>query len=91
MFLVPVTEAWRDELHSLTEALNLFPKEKPKEIKQEERPRTTQYSADTGRIIPPPSRAMSRKGSRQGHRQPLFDHIVAEPDMESYVSVYRIS
>lgn len=56
------------------------------------RPRTV-YSADTGRIIPPPSRAMSRRASRHGSRQGQmgqqpFLHIAAEPDMESTVSVY---
>lgn len=93
--LVPVTEAWRDELKALTDALKEVEPEKPKEPKLPERPKT-QYSETTGRLIPPPSRAMSRassrqasrQGSRQGQRaldQRNFQHIVEDPDMETHV------
>lgn len=94
--LVPVTEAWRDELRFLTDALQEVQAEKPpKENKLPERPKT-QYSETTGRLIPPPSRAMSRGPSRQGSRlgsrsgqrdlyQRNFQHIAEDPDMESQV------
>lgn len=96
--LVPVTEAWRDELKSLTDALKEFEPEPPRmENKLPERPKT-QYSETTGRLIPPPSRAMSRgasrqasrQGSRQGGRDVLqrnFQHISEDPDMEAQVLV----
>ena len=53
-----------------------------------ERPKT-QYSETTGRLIPPPSRAMSRGPSRGASRQGRMgqlQHIAAEPDMEAVVS-----
>ncbi|XP_069125038.1 protein TBATA-like isoform X2 [Argopecten irradians] len=90
--MVPVTEAWRDELQQLTRILmGEEQQQKPKAPaipREPERPRTL-YSAETGRLIPPPSRAMSRgasrRASRQGAREPLLRHIAAEPDMESMV------
>ncbi|XP_045214235.2 protein TBATA-like isoform X2 [Mercenaria mercenaria] len=93
--LVPVTEAWRDELKALTDALQEAQPEQPKEPKLLERPKT-QYSETTGRLIPPPSRAMSRGSSRHGSRQGSragqrdmfqrnFQHITEDPDMESHV------
>jgi hypothetical protein len=90
LFSVPVTERWRDELKTLTEAIGLkeheISQQQPKEY---ERPRT-QYSEKTGRLIPPPSRAMSRglsRGqSRGGRPMPNLQHIAAEPDMEATVS-----
>lgn len=93
---MPVTEAWRDELKALTDALKEVEPEQPKEQKLPERPKT-QYSETTGRLIPPPSRAMSRASSRQGSRQGSragqrdlyqrnFQHIMEDPDMESHVS-----
>lgn len=89
--LVPVTEAWRDELKALTDALRDNQTEPPKQPKLQERPKT-QYSETTGRLIPPPSRAMSRGPSRQcshqGQRdlyQRNFQHIAENPDMESQV------
>lgn len=83
-FLVPVTEAWRDELRALTEAIGVSNNNLPKisdgrplkpttsdghrsrmaTVGEGGRPRTTQYSANTGRLIPPPSRAMSRQVGR---------------------------
>ena len=96
--LVPVTESWRDELKSLTDALKDVPQEPAMiEPRIPERPKT-QYSETTGRLIPPPSRAMSRgmsrqasrQGSRQGHNDVLqrnFQHIAEDPDMESQVNM----
>ncbi|XP_067671844.1 protein TBATA-like [Haliotis asinina] len=81
--MVPTNEAWRDELKEFTEQLNI-----PEERKRDpERPRTTQYSAETGRLIPPPSRMMSRGASRRGRPQfvPTMQHIAPEPDMENVV------
>ncbi|XP_052263262.1 protein TBATA-like isoform X2 [Dreissena polymorpha] len=96
--MVPVTETWRDELKALTDAIQQNASEqKPEENKLPERPKT-QYSETTGRLIPPPSRAMSRgpsrqasrQGSRQGGRdvfQRNFQHIAEDPDMEAQVMV----
>ncbi|XP_059140441.1 protein TBATA-like [Physella acuta] len=85
--LVPVTEAWRDELAEFTK--NLLLQEEPVKQKPEEekRPRTSVYSPDTGRLIPPPSRAMTRGGSRRGHQfvGGNFQHISADPDLENTV------
>lgn len=90
--MVPVTEQWRDELQQLTKAIGFGTDElapqKPQAPGVPERPKT-QYSETTGRIIPPPSRAMSRgkTGSRQG-RDKYFgtlQHIAPEPDMETMV------
>lgn len=87
-----MTEAWRDELAHLTKDLGFNVEEQQRQLPQreiiQERPKT-KYSAETGRLIPPPSRAMSRGASRQGSRHgriynPL-QHIAAEPDMESMV------
>ena len=84
---VPVTEAWRDELRALTEAVQHTKEQKAKAAEEEERRPKTQYSAETGRLIPPPSRAMSRGGSRGGNRgMGQFQHIMEEPDTESMVS-----
>ncbi|XP_041364894.1 protein TBATA-like [Gigantopelta aegis] len=84
--LVPVTESWRDELKAFTQQLQEEDADRRREEKPEERPRTTQYSTATGRLIPPPSRAMSRAGSRRGARpMNMFQHIAAEPDVENSV------
>jgi len=97
---VPVTEAWRDELKALTDAIKESKMEQAQqEPKLPERPKT-QYSETTGRLIPPPSRAMSRGPSRQGSRmgsrqggrdmyQRNFQHIAEDPDMETHVSWSR--
>ncbi|KAK7112442.1 protein TBATA-like isoform X2 [Littorina saxatilis] len=94
--LVPVTEAWRDELKRFADGLGDVPLTKdpardclPKA--EEERPKTTMYSQETGRLIPPPSRAMSRGNSRRGQRTPYYglggnlQHIAPAPDMENVV------
>nr|XP_054773711.1 uncharacterized protein LOC129281817 isoform X2 [Lytechinus pictus] len=84
--LIPVTDKWRDELRDITEQAGFG---LPKEIKQaqaEQPKRTSVYSADTGRLIPPPSRAMTRGASRQKHEQhDLMYHIAAEGSNESLV------
>ncbi|XP_025095180.1 protein TBATA-like isoform X1 [Pomacea canaliculata] len=93
--LVPVTETWRDELLRFTQALtngadltvaDVAAKDKKAD---DERPKTTVYSPETGRIIPPPSRALSRNGaSRRAQRDRFLgnlQHIAAEPDMENMV------
>ncbi|XP_022316133.2 protein TBATA-like isoform X1 [Crassostrea virginica] len=90
--MVPVTEQWRDELQQLTKAIGFGTDEmappKPQAPGVPERPKT-QYSETTGRIIPPPSRAMSRgkTGSRQGRDKyyGTLQHIAPEPDMETMV------
>ncbi|GFO23518.1 protein spatial [Plakobranchus ocellatus] len=115
--LVPVTEAWRDELKTFTRALGLGEEEQPGQVNsappndilqapprsprkdEETRPRSTMYSPETGRLIPPPSRAMSRGVSRRGARgaqiggpqQPWasgnLQHISTDPDLENMVLV----
>ncbi|KAL3876749.1 hypothetical protein ACJMK2_034545 [Sinanodonta woodiana] len=87
--LVPVTEAWRDELKKLTDGIQYEAQQlNVQEKKEPERPKT-QYSETTGRIIPPPSRALSRGRSRSGSRMEQrlgnFQHIATEPDMEAHV------
>ncbi|KAL8616967.1 hypothetical protein ACOMHN_041885 [Nucella lapillus] len=89
--LVPVTETWRDELQRFTEQLGdmTLTKDPAKDSlqKAEDRPRTV-YSQETGRLIPPPSRALSRGNSRRGQRLPInptLQHIVPAPDMENVV------
>ena len=89
LFSVPVTEAWRDELRALSEAAGLRGLHQHQPRRESDRPRTTQYSAETGRLIPPPSRAMSRQGSRAGRRDQFMNHlqhISEEPDSENMVS-----
>ena len=95
--LVPVTEQWRDELQQLTKAIGFGTDEmappKPQAPGVPERPKT-QYSETTGRIIPPPSRAMSRgkTGSRQGRDKyyGTLQHIAPEPDMETMVNTCNL-
>ena len=87
LYLVPETDAWRDELRALTEAIGINPEEKQKKPKMEQ-PRTAHYSQETGRLIPPPSRAMSRGNSRASRREQAFNqfsHIAEGPDVESMV------
>ena len=94
---VPVTETWRDELQNFTKALGLddMVADAKKEKEEEQRPRTTMYSAETGRIIPPPSRMASRGGSRRGRTVPAgfvggsLQHISADPDFENIVSNHK--
>ena len=96
-YLVPVTEAWRDELKALTDAIKDYQPEKPAPKAEPERPKT-QYSETTGRLIPPPSRAMSRGASRQASRQGsrggqrtalgALQHIMENPDIETVVSCH---
>lgn len=55
-------EPWRAELQELAKAAGLTSQaEEPKPV---ERKRTSQYSAATGRLIPPPTKGLSRSSSR---------------------------
>ncbi|XP_055874953.1 protein TBATA-like isoform X1 [Biomphalaria glabrata] len=96
--LVPVTEAWRDELAAFTKSLLQDNEALQKELsadqraEEDKRPRSTMYSPETGRLIPPPSRAMSRGASRRGRGNQQFvtgslQHISADPDLENIVMV----
>ncbi|XP_072051124.1 uncharacterized protein [Amphiura filiformis] len=83
--MIPMTDSWRDELRDLTERAGLgLPKEEPKEQPVK---RTSVYSADTGRLIPPPSRAMSRGFSRQKQRDIRggFMNLTSDQDHEVLV------
>lgn len=82
--LIPYTEAWRDELVSLVDKAGLGLPKDVKEFQREQPKRTSVYSAETGRLIPPPSRAMSRGSSRQRQREP-FLHIMPEQSNETLV------
>ncbi|XP_074519803.1 protein TBATA [Halichoeres trimaculatus] len=70
------SEAWKDELKDLA-AKVAFCSQAQKEKKEEEElvRRKTQYSADTGRIIPPSSRSYQRRSHPQRlmYPQPLHD------------------
>ncbi|CAL8302960.1 unnamed protein product [Lota lota] len=72
-------EAWREELKELAVKVSLASKAKNTPEKQpEDEParRKTQYSARTGRIIPPSAQAYQRRTSTQRqahHPQPLYD------------------
>ncbi|XP_062234577.1 protein TBATA [Platichthys flesus] len=63
------SEAWRDELKDLAAKVSLSPR--AQRDKREEPPeeefvrRKTQYSADTGRIIPPPTKSYQRRSGSQ--------------------------
>ncbi|XP_034426515.1 protein TBATA isoform X1 [Hippoglossus hippoglossus] len=63
------SEAWRDELKELAAKVSLSPQ--AQRDKREEPPeeefvrRKTQYSADTGRIMPPPTKSYQRRSHSQ--------------------------
>ncbi|XP_078387164.1 protein TBATA [Cetorhinus maximus] len=63
----PLSDAWREELREFTSKACLLTAEQPEEKKTEVR-RTTQYSAQTGRIIPNSTPAVSRQASRRFSR-----------------------
>lgn len=91
--LIPITDAWRDELSDFCCKAGLINPQQQQPVKVEKesaRKRRTQYSATTGRLIPPPSRASSRMSSRSTHSiasQPLLtaplNHISVYPDSET--------
>uniref|UniRef100_A0A8C3YKY4 Thymus, brain and testes associated n=1 Tax=Catagonus wagneri TaxID=51154 RepID=A0A8C3YKY4_9CETA len=66
------SETWKKELKDLASRVAIFTKEnelKSKEQKEEpQREQGAKYSAETGRLIPASSRAMTRRHSRQGLR-----------------------
>eukprot|EP00057_Strongylocentrotus_purpuratus_P032977 XP_789620.2 PREDICTED: protein TBATA isoform X2 [Strongylocentrotus purpuratus] len=84
--LIPVTDKWRDELRDITEQAGLGLPNEIKQAQAEQPKRTSVYSADTGRLIPPPSRAMTRGASRQKHHEhDLMYHIAVDGSNESLV------
>ena len=77
-------EPWRQELQDLAKSAGLTTEtqEQPKELP---RKRTSQYSAATGRLIPPPTKGLSRAGSRAKTAQFLNSvntpgDILGQPD-----------
>lgn len=75
-------ESWRTELQNFTNQLGInlshtVPSRRPQNCPTEERPRTgaNMYSSETGRLIPPPSRAMSRHGPRLSLKERLFNQM----------------
>ncbi|XP_030835664.1 protein TBATA isoform X2 [Strongylocentrotus purpuratus] len=84
--MIPVTDKWRDELRDITEQAGLGLPNEIKQAQAEQPKRTSVYSADTGRLIPPPSRAMTRGASRQKHHEhDLMYHIAVDGSNESLV------
>ncbi|XP_054428393.1 protein TBATA isoform X3 [Pteronotus mesoamericanus] len=67
-----LSSAWKKELKDLASQVVTFTKEnelKNKEVEEQKEPQREQgakYSAETGRLIPASSRALSRRQSRQG-------------------------
>lgn len=55
-------DSWRKELQDIAQSAGLTPREE--EPPKQEVKRTSQYSAETGRLIPPPSKGYSRRSSR---------------------------
>ncbi|KAF7648467.1 hypothetical protein LDENG_00156600 [Lucifuga dentata] len=74
-----LSEAWRDELKELAAKINSS--SQVKKEKKDDRPeeegvrRKTQYSAQTGRIIPPSTKSHHRRSLSQGplYPQPFYD------------------
>ncbi|XP_075999675.1 protein TBATA [Genypterus blacodes] len=74
-----LSEAWRDELKELAAKISLS--SQATNEKKDERPedecvrRKTQYSAQTGRLIPPPTKSHHRRSLSQGlmYPQPFYD------------------
>ncbi|XP_073430986.1 protein TBATA isoform X1 [Dendrobates tinctorius] len=62
-----MSEAWRDELKELAAKVCTTDKKTEKQEVEEPR-RSTQYSAETGRIIPASARTMTRQASRKTKR-----------------------
>ncbi|XP_040176436.1 protein TBATA isoform X2 [Rana temporaria] len=63
-----ISEAWRDELRELATKVAVADK-KPEKKEKEEPRRSTQYSAESGRIIPASSRGLTRRTSRKQHNK----------------------
>ncbi|CAK8696845.1 unnamed protein product [Clavelina lepadiformis] len=94
--LIPITDSWRNELRELCTKAGLVSDEQPAPYKPASQTvphpmtpaRKTLYSAQTGRVIPPPSRAMSRQSVRNEsslsrHINQHYSHITAFPDTET--------
>ncbi|XP_060710100.1 protein TBATA [Hemiscyllium ocellatum] len=68
-----LSEAWRDELREFTTRACLLAPDQPEEQKETEGRRTTQYSAQTGRIIPNSTPAVNRQTSQRSTRNDVRD------------------
>ncbi|XP_067876440.1 protein TBATA [Heterodontus francisci] len=64
----PLSEAWREELRDFTSKACFLAPEQPEEKKETEVRRMTQYSAQTGRIIPSCTPAVNRQASHRSSR-----------------------
>lgn len=87
-------EPWRKELQDIAKAagLNTTAEEKPK---QPTAKRTSQYSAETGRLIPPPTKGYSRQSSRMKTQEQFINSFnsqrgnpLDEANAEDTVSYY---
>ncbi|XP_068610901.1 protein TBATA [Brachionichthys hirsutus] len=67
------SEAWRDELKELAAKVRLSPPAKKEEPEEEFVRRKTQYSAETGRIVPPSSKSYQRRSQRLPAPQAFHD------------------
>ncbi|XP_069609304.1 protein TBATA isoform X1 [Ranitomeya imitator] len=65
-----MSEAWRDELKELAAKVCTTDRKAEKQEVEEPR-RCTQYSAETGRIIPASARAMTRQASRKSKKNSI--------------------
>ncbi|KAL8187008.1 UNVERIFIED_CONTAM: hypothetical protein K2H54_027418 [Gekko kuhli] len=84
-----LSDAWRDELRELTARLRATSFTEKKETTQKPQ-RETQYSEETGRLIPPSSRATTYHSSRRVHRKDAKnkdkDPVLSFQDQELIVS-----
>lgn len=82
-------DPWRKELQDLAKAAGLSTESQDK-AREEPRTRTSQYSAATGRLIPPPTKGLSRASSRAKTAQFINNvntpgDILGQPNMEDEV------
>ena len=87
--IIPITDSWRDELKDFCFKAGLLQQNVEPNTKVS-KPQTagsvkrkTNYSASTGRLIPPPSRLSSRMSTRSAHHHHSFNHISVYPDTET--------
>ncbi|XP_062926254.1 protein TBATA-like [Mobula hypostoma] len=66
--IAPLSEAWREELREFASKACFLLPEPPEQKKTEER-RMTQYSAQTGRIIPSCTPALGHRSSKNGTQE----------------------
>nr|XP_014354286.1 PREDICTED: protein TBATA isoform X1 [Latimeria chalumnae] len=79
-------EPWREELRDFTNKVTDFLPQNNLEKTEDEPPkRSTQYSTETGRLIPPPSRPVSSRQALRNEVKPNTIDAVPRPDHEILV------